>query len=129
MRRIRKFDSGPELIVRRLTHRLGFRYRLYRSDLPGTPDLAFVNLRKAIFVNGCFWHQHGGCGLARLPKTRLEYWIPKLARTRERDLASFLALGELGWQVLVIWECETEQLVSLTEKIDCFLRGDPMRGT
>jgi DNA mismatch endonuclease, patch repair protein len=125
MRRIRKFNSGPELIVRRLVHRLGFRYRLYRRDLPGTPDIAFPNVRKAIFVNGCFWHQHSGCRLARLPKTRLEYWIPKLARTTKRDLASLAALDALGWKVLVIWECETVQLVSLSKKVERFLRRDP----
>jgi DNA mismatch endonuclease (patch repair protein) len=125
MRRIRKFNSGPELVVRRLAHRLGFRYRLYRRDLPGTPDLAFPKLRKAIFVNGCFWHQHSGCKLARLPKTRLEYWIPKLARTMKRDLISLSALDALGWKVLVIWECETEQLISLTDKVERFLRNEP----
>lgn len=125
MRRIRKFNSGPELVVRRLAHRLGYRYRLYRRDLPGTPDLIFPKLRKAIFVNGCFWHQHDGCRLARVPKTRLEYWIPKLARNTKRDLASHSALDALGWEVLVIWECETGQPASLCGKIERFLRSDP----
>ncbi len=128
MRRIRKTDSGPELVVRRLAHRLGFRYRLYRRDLPGTPDLAFPKLRKAIFVNGCFWHQHNGCRLARLPKTRLEYWLPKLERTTARDMASRSALDAIGWRVLVVWECETAQPASLSGKIESFLRGEPTSG-
>ncbi|MGH7048097.1 MAG: very short patch repair endonuclease [Stellaceae bacterium] len=129
MRRIRKFDSGPELVVRRLAHRLGFRYRLYRRDLPGTPDLAFPKLRKAIFVNGCFWHQHQGCCLARQPKTRLDYWLPKLERTVQRDIASTSALSAIGWEVLVVWECETAKLSSLGSKIENFLRGDPPGST
>jgi DNA mismatch endonuclease (patch repair protein) len=128
MRRIRKFDSGPELVVRRLAHHLGFRYRLYRRDLPGTPDLAFPKLRKAIFVNGCFWHQHRGCHLARLPKTRLEYWLPKLERTARRDIASLSALDALGWNALVVWECETTKPVLLSSKIERFLRSDPTSG-
>lgn len=128
MRRIRKFDSGPELVVRRLAYRLGFRYRLYRRDLPGTPDLAFPRLRKAIFVNGCFWHQHSGCRLARLPKTRLEYWLPKLERTAKRDMASHLALHAIGWNVLVVWECETANSALLGVRIERFLRGEPMSG-
>jgi DNA mismatch endonuclease, patch repair protein len=129
MRRIRKFDSGPELVVRRLAHRLGFRYRLYRRDLPGTPDLAFPKLHKAIFVNGCFWHQHKGCSLARLPKTRLEYWLPKLRRTNERDIASLSALDALGWKVLVVWECETAKPALLSGKIEGFLRSRPTSGS
>jgi DNA mismatch endonuclease (patch repair protein) len=128
MRRIRKFNSGPELVVRRLVHGLGFRYRLYKRNLPGTPDLTFPSLRKTIFVNGCFWHQHNGCRLARPPKTRLEYWLPKLARTTERDALSLSALSALGWSALVIWECETEQPVLLREKIEGFLTtGSPGR--
>ncbi len=128
MRRIRKTDSGPELVVRRLAHRLGFRYRLYRRDLPGTPDLAFSKLRRVIFVNGCFWHQHSGCSLARLPKTRLEYWLPKLERTTKRDVASLTALDAIGWKVLVVWECETAKPASLSGKIEGFLRSDPTSG-
>lgn len=129
MRRIRKYNSGPELVVRRLAHHLGFRYRLYRRDLPGTPDLAFSKLRKAIFVNGCFWHQHQGCRLARPPKTRLDYWLPKLERTARRDIASASALSAIGWEVLVVWECETTKLASLGSKIESFLRRDPPGST
>src|SRR5262245_50204534 len=82
MRKITKKDTGPELIVRHLAYKLGFRYRLHRRDLPGTPDIVFPGLHKAIFVHGCFWHLHQGCRLARMPKTRLEYWKPKLERNR-----------------------------------------------
>jgi DNA mismatch endonuclease (patch repair protein) len=106
MRRIRKTDTKPELIVRRVAHRLGFRFRLHRRDLPGTPDLVFPRHHKIIMVHGCFWHQHPGCGLARAPKSRLEYWLPKLRRNQERDDAAVQALRARGWDVLVLWECQ-----------------------
>lgn len=107
MRRIRKRDTKPELVVRRLVHALGLRFRLHRVDLPGTPDLVLPRHRSVIFVHGCFWHQHTGCRLARQPKTRLDYWIPKLARNVERDLHARTALEQAGWLCHVIWECET----------------------
>jgi DNA mismatch endonuclease (patch repair protein) len=127
MRRIRKLDSGPELAVRRLAHHLGLRYRLYRRDLPGTPDLAFPKLRKAIFVNGCFWHQHSGCRLARVPKTRLDYWLPKLERTARRDIASLSALDAVGWNALVVWECETTKPALLVAAAAFRTSDDSMR--
>ena len=85
MRRIRKTDTKPEMRVRRAAHRLGYRFRLHRSDLPGTPDMVFPRLSKVVLVHGCFWHQHAGCRLARLPKSRLDYWLPKLERNQQRD--------------------------------------------
>ena len=121
MRKIRKTDTKPELQVRRVAHRLGYRFRLHRRDLPGTPDLVFPRLRKAIFVNGCFWHQHTGCPLARLPKSRQEYWLPKLKRNQERDKAANSDLEQRGWSVEVIWECETNDKYALANKIACFL--------
>jgi DNA mismatch endonuclease, patch repair protein len=121
MRRIRKTDTTPERAVRRAVHALGFRFRLHRSDLPGTPDLLLPRLRKAILVHGCFWHQHEGCRLARLPKSRPEYWLPKLRRNQERDVVVRAELQAMGWEIMVVWECETEDLVRLRERLAAFL--------
>ena len=106
MRRIRKTGTKPERRVRRAAHRLGHRFRLHRKDLPGTPDLVFPRLRKIVQVHGCFWHQHPGCRFARQPKSRLDYWLPKLERNRARDIKTTAALQALGWSVLVVWECQ-----------------------
>lgn len=121
MRRIRKTDTKPELVVRRAAHRLGYRFRLHRRDLPGTPDLVFPRLHRIIFVHGCFWHQHSGCRLARKPKSRLDYWLPKLRRNQEGDTAAMAALEKLGWDVLVLWECEVKNEAGVSEAIETFL--------
>lgn len=121
MRRIRKIDTAPELKVRRLAHRLGYRFRLHRKDMPGTPDLVFPRLRRVVQVHGCFWHQHPGCRLARMPKSRLSYWEPKLRRNLERDHMARGALAGAGWELLEIWECETADEASLTERLRRFL--------
>ena len=121
MRRIRKTGTKPEMRVRRAAHRLGYRFRLHRSDLPGTPDLVFPRLRKVIQVNGCFWHQHPGCRLARQPKSQLSYWIPKLERNRARDLETKAALQALGWSVLVVWECQVPNLDAAARILRPFL--------
>lgn len=124
MARVRKKDSKPELVVRRLAHRMGYRYRLHRTDLPGTPDLIFPKLRKAIFVHGCFWHRHD-CPLAgNMPAKRQEYWLPKLRRNVERDGVAQRNLADLGWHVLIIWECETRASESLTTRLKKFLGKD-----
>lgn len=104
---IRSTDTKPEMRVRRALHAAGLRYRLHVSQLPGKPDLAFPSLRVALFVHGCFWHRHEGCSAARLPKSRLEFWLPKLEGNVARDRKQQLALKALGWSVIVIWECET----------------------
>jgi DNA mismatch endonuclease (patch repair protein) len=121
MRRIRKIDTKPEILVRRIVHSLGYRFRLHRRNLPGTPDLVFPRLSSVIFVHGCFWHQHAGCVLARMPKSRLEYWEPKMRRNRERDAAARAQLEALGWNILVIWECETADHPALEIKLKAFL--------
>lgn len=121
MSRIRKTGSKPEVQVRRLAHHLGYRFRINRRDLPGTPDVVFPSRRKAIFVHGCFWHQHEGCRLANRPRTRPEYWLPKLARNVERDARACTSLQALGWRVLVIWECEVKDRNTLTERLIDFL--------
>lgn len=123
MRRIRKRDTEPELVVRRITHALGFRYRLHRQNLPGTPDLVLPRHRKVIQVHGCFWHQHIGCRLARQPKSRLDYWLPKLARNVERDRAAQAALDAAGWSCLTVWECQTRHTEQLQELLRRFLIG------
>lgn len=123
MRKIRKRDTSPELRVRRVAHALGFRFRLHRRDLPGTPDLVFPRHRKAVLVNGCFWHQHAGCRLARQPKTRLDYWLPKLQRNVARDQDIRAKLEAAGWSTLVIWECETRDAERLRCRLETFLFG------
>ncbi|CAI8982712.1 very short patch repair endonuclease [Methylocaldum szegediense] len=126
MGRVRGKDTKPEMKVRRLVHGMGYRYRLHRRDLPGCPDLVFPRLRKAIFVHGCFWHRHPDpeCKLARLPKSRLDFWWPKLEGNRRRDEANQAALLALGWRFLVIWECETKKTQYLVIKIKNFLEED-----
>jgi DNA mismatch endonuclease (patch repair protein) len=115
MGRIKGRDTGPEMVVRRLLHRLGYRYRLHARDLPGRPDIVFRRRKVAIFVHGCFWHRHPDpkCKLARLPKSRLDFWLPKLDRNRARDLENQERLQGLGWKVLVIWECQTGKIDEL----------------
>lgn len=121
MRLIRKKDTKPEIVVRRLVHRMGYRYRLHRSDLPGTPDLVFPSRKKVILVHGCFWHQHD-CRLGhRKPKANPGYWLPKLKRNQERDAATEDALTQSGWDVLTIWECETRDPDTIEGKVRSFL--------
>ena len=118
MRRIRKFDTKPELAVRRLAHELGFRYRLHRKDLPGTPDLVFPKLKKIIFVHGCFWHCHDQCIDSRLPKTRTDFWEKKLSANVERDKRNYNDLTQLGWKVITVWECEIKSTSILISKLN-----------
>ena len=113
----------PELTVRRMVHAMGYRYRLHRHDLPGRPDIVFPGRRKIIFVHGCFWHQHpdSTCKRVHRPKSNLDYWQPKLRRNQERDEAHRARLAELGWDVMVIWECEVESGDALADRIRGFL--------
>jgi DNA mismatch endonuclease (patch repair protein) len=119
MSRIRKKDTKPELKVRKAAHALGLRFRLHRSDLPGTPDLVFPGRRVALFVHGCFWHQHGGpaCPLVKLPRSRLDYWIPKLERNKARDTRVRTQLSAAGWRVVEIWECEARDPLTLEARL------------
>jgi DNA mismatch endonuclease (patch repair protein) len=114
-------NTAPEKVVRSLLTRGGYRYRLHRKDLPGTPDIVFPGRRKAIFVNGCFWHGHLGCPKGRLPKSRPDYWIPKIAHNAEKDQKNLVELEQLGWKVLTVWQCELRQLLLLEKKINKFL--------
>ncbi|MGU7783306.1 very short patch repair endonuclease [Burkholderia sp. PU8-34] len=104
---IRGRHTKPELVVRRMLHAAGFRYRLHRRDLPGTPDLVLPKHRAVVMVHGCFWHVHEGCRFATIPASNSEFWREKLARNRERDRRQLEALQSLGWRVLVVWECST----------------------
>ncbi|MFG1364125.1 very short patch repair endonuclease [Xanthobacter versatilis] len=121
MRRVKGRDTGPEMVVRRLLHRLGYRYRLHARELPGRPDIVFRRRRLAIFVHGCFWHRHSdpACKLARLPKSRLDFWLPKLNGNAARDFEKQGRLEALGWKVLVIWECQTGKM----DELESILRG------
>jgi DNA mismatch endonuclease, patch repair protein len=121
MRAIKSRDTGPELFVRRVAHRLGFRFRLHRTDLPGSPDLVFPGKRRVIFVHGCFWHSHYCCG-GRIPGKNRAYWKEKLARTVQRDEDALTELTELGWKVTVFWECELQNLDSVERRLRQFLR-------
>lgn len=118
MSKIRGKNTEPELVVRRIAHKLGLRFRLHRRDLPGRPDLVFPRYRLALFVHGCFWHRHAGCRYAYTPKSRTSFWTEKFATNVARDERNEGLLQELGWRILVIWECETwdEDNVRLTLK-------------
>jgi DNA mismatch endonuclease (patch repair protein) len=123
MRRIRSKDMQPELIVRSLVYRLGARFRLQAKELPGKPDIVRRLHKQAIFVHGCFWHQHSGptCLDGRLPKSNKAYWVPKLARNVQRDKDAVAALLKMGWKVLIVWECETKKPAKLERKLRKFL--------
>jgi DNA mismatch endonuclease (patch repair protein) len=130
MRAIRSKDMSPELAVRRLVHRMGYRYRLHDHSLPGRADIVFPGRRKIIFVHGCFWHQHqnGRCRLVHKPLSNLVYWQPKLERNKTRDAAHCEALKAAGWDVLIVWECEVEE-DTLADRLAGFLgpRGEEIR--
>lgn len=121
MARIRSKDTKPELRVRQLLHRLGYRFRLHRKDLPGSPDLVFPARRKAIFVHGCFWHAHEACRLANRPKSRRSFWDAKFERNKVRDAANLKALKQGGWKVYTVWECETISEGRLSLRLSKFL--------
>lgn len=126
MRRIQSKGMKPELIVRQALHAQGYRFRLHRGDLPGKPDIVLPRYRKAVLVHGCFWHGHPDPACVdgrRQPKSNLDYWIPKLTRNKDRDAANLLALRALGWDTLIVWECETKNLDALNSRLRWFLTG------
>lgn len=124
MSRVKGKDTKPEMRLRRLVHGLGFRYRLHGRDLPGTPDLVFPGRKAVIFMHGCFWHRHPGCVLTRMPKSRVEFWRAKLEGNRQRDLRHQRELSELGWRVLVVWECELRDMDAVASKVEAFLNNN-----
>lgn len=125
MRAVKSGDTMPEIVVRRLAHRMGYRFRLHRKDLPGKPDLVFSRLRKAMFMHGCFWHGHDCARGARVPVQNRDYWTKKVARNQERDARALTALKSLGWDVLVLWECEVKNGSFLARRVRRFLNSVP----
>lgn len=117
MRRVKGQNTTPELKLRKLLTRLGLRYRLHRKDLPGSPDIAFMGRKVAIFMHGCFWHGHDCRRGARQPKANAGYWTAKIGRNRARDAASLAALEALGWQAVVIWECELKDEAAVEARL------------
>ncbi|MCA8003167.1 very short patch repair endonuclease [Burkholderia metallica] len=118
MARIRSKNSTPELLLRSGLHHLGLRFRIHRQDLPGTPDLVFISARIAIFVHGCFWHQHPKCKLASSPKSNVDYWKTKLERNVRRDAEVIDLLRDLGWEVIIVWECEMRDKVQFKNVVE-----------
>jgi DNA mismatch endonuclease (patch repair protein) len=125
MARVKGKDTKPEMAVRRLVYSLGYRYRIHSAQLPGKPDLVFPGRRKVIFVHGCFWHRHRDCANARLPKSREEFWLPKLEGNHLRDIRNEKMLRDDGWRVLTIWECELGDPQKVTQRIKNFLDAPP----
>ncbi len=121
MARVKGKNTKPEMKVRRLAHALGYRFRLHRTDLPGSPDLVFPGRGKVIFVHGCFWHGHDCPRGSRQPKQNADYWRAKIARTIERDARAVAALEDQGWAVLTLWECELKNADALSERLEAFL--------
>ena len=121
MARIKRAHTKPEMIVRRLLHRLGYRFRLQWKAAPGRPDVAFPGRRSIIFVHGCFWHQHEGCKLAHVPTTRRPFWERKFERNRARDARDLERASSDGWNSLVVWECETRDETKLAERLRAFI--------
>jgi len=121
MRAIKSRDTKPEMAVRRTAHAMGFRYRLHRADLPGSPDLVFPSRRAVVFVHGCFWHGHGCKRGSRTPKTNKNYWTAKIARNRQRDRDAVANLRSQGWRVLVLWECQLSDTNALEAAVARFL--------
>jgi DNA mismatch endonuclease, patch repair protein len=123
MARVKAKNSRPEMMVRKTVHAFGFRFRLHRRDLPGSPDLVFPRLKKVIFVHGCFWHRHKGCPRTTTPKTRLKFWTTKFKANTRRDAQVEAAIRAAGWRVLIIWECDTFDPKRLAHKLTTFLRS------
>ncbi|MDE2036566.1 MAG: DNA mismatch endonuclease Vsr [Pseudomonas sp.] len=124
MSRIKGKNTKPEMIVRSACHDFGLRYRLHRKDLPATPDLVFPKHRLCLFVHGCFWHRHPGCKYAYTPKSRLDFWLPKLAKNVERDMKAKRALEVSGWRVSIIWECQTKNRDTLRAEIQKMINSE-----
>lgn len=124
MSRIKSRDTKPEKVVRSLLHRLGYRFRLHRKDLPGNPDIVLPRHRVALFVHGCFWHGHPECRRATLPQSNAEFWASKISRNAERDAAAHQSLRALGWLPVVVWQCELRDLESLTVRLTSLLSGE-----
>lgn len=129
MGRVKGANTKPELVVRRVLHAMGYRFRLHRRDLPGRPDVVLPRYRIAIFVHGCFWHRHPGCRGASMPKTRADFWAAKFEANKARDRAAATALLAAGWKVLVLWECETKDATALQATLARYLAEQGLQPT
>lgn len=126
MQSVKAKDTGPEWAVRRMLFAKGYRYRLHCRKLPGKPDIVMPGRRKAIFVHGCFWHGHG-CTKGRLPKSKHDYWGTKIAENQARDARNIAALRELGWDTMVVWQCELSDQAGISERLESFVEGSDSR--
>lgn len=126
MRRVHSTNTTPERKVRSLLHNIGFRFRLHRPDLPGKPDIVLPKHRTVVFVHGCFWHCHPDCSHATTPASRQDYWLPKFKRTIERDRNNQEILRQLGWNVIIVWECETKDLKRLSMHLERAIRSESL---
>ena len=126
MSRIKGWNTRPEIIVRSMLHRMGYRFRLHRKDLPGKPDIVLPKHNTVIFVHGCFWHRHPGCRYATTPKSNTEFWQKKFDRNVSRDKKNQANLKATGWRVLVVWECELRDLDALAERLNADLQPQPL---
>jgi DNA mismatch endonuclease, patch repair protein len=123
MGRVLHADTRPEIVVRRILHRMGYRFRLHRRDLPGKPDVTLPKWRTVVLIHGCFWHRHEGCPNTRTPKSKIEFWTKKFDDNIRRDRIVREQLAALGWRVLTIWECELRDVSALTDRIKRFIEG------
>lgn len=123
MSRIKSSDTKPETVVRSLLHKLGYRFRVHRKDLPGTPDIVLPKCKTVIFVHGCFWHRHSGCKYTYTPKSRTDFWEEKFRKNIERDQAAYAKLKTLNWKVFTVWGCETRDVPALIIKLELFFSG------
>lgn len=121
MRLIRSKHTKPEMFVRSVASELGLKYQAHGAKLPGTPDIVFSAKRKVVFVHGCFWHQHNNCRLQSLPRRNPGYWLPKFQRIKARDRRNKIALTKLGWDYLVVWECETANAIEVSRRLKRFI--------
>lgn len=122
MSRIRSKDTKPEKIIRSILHKLGFRFRINRKDLPGKPDIVLPKYKTVIFVHGCFWHRHEGCKYAYTPKSNADFWNKKFSLNLQRDKDIQNKLGKRGWKILTIWECEIKEIKKTPELLDSLLK-------
>lgn len=120
MQSVKTRDTGPEVLIRRALHRLGYRFRLHVRELPGSPDLVFPSRRKVIFIHGCYWHGHN-CAKGKLPKSRLDYWGPKIAKNKERDARNEERLAELGWRSAIVWQCDLKNEKVVQKRLTKYL--------
>ncbi len=129
MARVRRKDTMPELIVRRLLHSMGYRFRLHRKDLPGKPDIVLPRHRAVVFCHGCFWHAHTACARGTPPATNTDWWVKKLERNVSRDRRNRNDLETSGWKVLVVWQCQLQDEAALRSILERFLSGDKTKAT